>query len=61
MSFSPIQGSALIEKQYKRYLGTMFRLKDPDYQRQFTEQLDSHAAFVAGQFCRWQDDPSNGR
>ena len=61
MSFSPIQGSALIEKQYKRYLGTMFRLKDPDYQRQFTEQLDSHAAFVAGPYLDAHDNFAAGR
>ena len=61
MSFSPIQGSALIEKQYKRYLGTMFRLKDPDYQRQFTEQLGSHAAFVAGPYLDAHDNFAAGR
>ena len=61
MSFSPIQGSALIEKQYKRYLGTMFRLKDVDYQRQFTEQLASHTAFVAGPYLDAHDNYATGR
>ena len=61
MSFSPIQGSALIERQYKRYLGTMFRLRDPDYQRQFTELLGSHTAFVAGPYLDAHDNFAVGR
>ena len=61
MAFSPIQGSALIEKQYKRDLGTMFRLKDAEYQRQFTEQLASHTAFVAGPYLDAHDNFATGR
>ena len=61
MSFSPIQGSALIEEQYKRYLGTMFRLKDADYQRQFTKQLSSHTAFVAGPYLDAHDNFATGK
>lgn len=61
MSFSPIQGSARIEKQYKRYLSTMFRLKDADYQRQFTEQLTRPGAFVAGPYLEAYDNFAVGR
>lgn len=61
MAFSPIQGSELIEQQYKRYLGTMFRLKDADYQRQFTEQLSSHGVFVAGPYLDAHDNFATGK
>ena len=60
MSFSPIQGSALIEKQYKRYLGTMFSLSDPDYQQQFTSQLNDHAMFAAGPYLDAHDNFATG-
>ena len=61
MSFSPIKASALIEKQYKRYLGTMFSLNDPDYQRQFTEQLNAHSMFVAGPYLDAHDNFETGK
>lgn len=61
MSFSPIQASKLIEKQYKRYLGTMFRIRDTDYQRQFNEQLAGHSAFVAGPYLEAHDNFATGK
>lgn len=61
MSFSPIQGSNLIEKQYKRYLGTMFSLNDPDYQKEFERQLKAHSMFVAGPYLDAHDNFAAGR
>ena len=60
MSFSPIQGSALIEKQYKRYLGTMFSLNDADYQQQFTRQLNDHSMFAVGPYLDAHDNFATG-
>lgn len=61
MTFSPIRASKLIEKQYKRYLRTMFRIRDTDYQRQFNEQLTSHSAFVAGPYLEAHDNFATGK
>ena len=60
MSFSPIQGSALIEKQYKRYLGTMFSINDTDYQQQFARQLNDHSMFAAGPYLDAHDNFATG-
>ena len=36
-------------------------MRDPDYQRQFTEQLGSHTAFVAGPYLDAHDNFAVGR
>ena len=61
MSFSPIKGSALIEKQYKRYLSTMFRLNHPIYQAQFDEQINERTAFAAGPYLDAHDHFASGK
>ena len=61
MAFSPIQGSALIEKQYKRYLSTMFRIADPQYQKQFEAQLSDNSVFSAGPFLDAHDNFATGK
>ena len=50
MAFLPVAASAEITKKYKRYLKTIFRFKDPEYQRQFEKLLGSDAQFANGPY-----------
>lgn len=61
MAFRPIEGSAKIEAQYKRYLTTMFRMNDPDYQEQFLRQINADHAFAKGPYLDAQDFFATGK
>ena len=60
MAFLPVAASAEITKKYKRYLKTIFRFKDPEYQRQFEKLLGSSAQFANGPYLDVTDSFEKG-
>lgn len=60
MAFLPVAASAEITKKYKRYLKTIFRFKDPEYQRQFERLLGSDIQFANGPYLDVTDSFRKG-
>lgn len=60
MAFLPVAASAEITKKYKRYLKTIFRFKDPEYQKQFEKLLGSDAQFANGPYLDVTDSFEKG-
>ena len=60
MAFLPVAASAEITKKYKRYLKTIFRFKDPEYQEQFEKMLGSNAQFANGPYLDVTDSFEKG-
>ena len=60
MAFLPVAASAEITKKYKRYLKTIFRFKDPEYQKQFEKMLGSDAQFANGPYLDVTDSFEKG-
>lgn len=50
MAFSPIKASRQISAEYKRYLSTIFKLQDIDYQQQFTRALQQSNQLSKGPY-----------
>ena len=50
MSFKPIEASKNIAEEYQRYLQTIFKIDDKDYQRQLEEQLKNTGTLSAGPY-----------
>lgn len=50
MAFSPLSASADITEKYKRYLKTIFQIKDKDYAEQFDKELDKENLFAKGPY-----------
>jgi hypothetical protein len=50
MSFLPVEASKIITDQYKRYLKTIFQIKDDSYAAQFKSQLNQYDTFSYGPF-----------
>ena len=48
--FSPVHASAELTKKYYRYLKTIFRFQDPDYQAQFEQQMAETNTLAAGPY-----------
>src|SRR4030065_1766191 len=48
MSLDPIRTTRAITDNYRNYLSTTFRLKDPDLRRQFEQSLRIPDKFVKG-------------
>lgn len=60
MAFLPVAASADITKKYKRYLKTIFRFKDPEYQKQFEKLLGKDAQFANGPYLDVTDSFKKG-
>lgn len=60
MSFNVINASKKISDKYKRYLKTIFNIKDPFYNELFTKQLDSIESFSKGPFLDVVDSFEKG-
>lgn len=60
MAFLPVAASAEITEKYKRYLKTIFRFKDPEYQKQFEKLLGSDAQFANGPYLDVTDSFEKG-
>ena len=50
MKFSPIKSSGVIVDKYKRYLNTIFRISDEDYEKQFVKQLAEKNMLAKGPY-----------
>ena len=50
MAFSPLSASAEITEKYKRYLKTIFQIKDKDYAEQFEKELNEVNLFAKGPY-----------
>ena len=50
MSFKPIDASKNIVEEYQRYLQTIFKIDDPEYQRQLEQQLKEPGTLSAGPY-----------
>lgn len=50
MSFNIIEASKNIIRKYKRYLHTIFDIKDPDYKRIFEQRLENNDSFSKGPY-----------
>lgn len=50
MSFKPTEASRLITEQYKRYLTTVFQIKDEPYATQFKQLISQQKTFAYGPF-----------
>lgn len=61
MLFAPVIASQNITYKYKRYLKTIFRIKDKDYARQFEVALEKDSAFAAGPYLDVTDSFIKGR
>lgn len=61
MQFSPIQSSEVITSKYKRYLRTIFKIKDPDYEKQFLTELDKKSLLAKGPYLDVVDSFKKGK
>lgn len=61
MAFLPVAASSEIAEKYKRYLKTIFRFKDQDYQKQFEKLLQSNTNFANGPFLDVTDSFEKGK
>ncbi|MEE5990924.1 MAG: hypothetical protein V3G41_09620, partial [Lachnospiraceae bacterium] len=61
MQFSPIQSSEVITSKYKRYLKTIFKIKDPDYEKQFLTELDKKSLLAKGPYLDVVDSFKKGK
>lgn len=59
--FSPLAASNEIVEKYKRYLRTIFQIKDTDYQSQFEKELDKADLFAKGPFLDVVDSFVKGK
>lgn len=50
MSFKPTEASKVITEQYKRYLTTVFQIKDEPYATQFRQLINQQKTFAYGPF-----------
>ena len=48
--FSPVHASAELTRKYYRYLKTIFRFQDPDYQTQFEQQMAQTDTLASGPY-----------
>ena len=60
MSFNIIEASKNITKKYKRYLHTIFDIKDPEYKRLFEQRLENDDSFSKGPYIDVVDSFSKG-
>ena len=61
MNFAPIEASDIIVKKYKRYLKTIFKIEDEDYQRQLNEQLEERDVLSKGPYLDVVDSFEQGK
>ncbi len=61
MGFKVIDAAKNITAQYKRYLRTMFDIADPDYRKQFREQLESSLSLAKGPYLDVTNSFRKGR
>ena len=59
--FSPVQASAELTRKYYRYLKTIFRFQDIDYQSQFEAQLSGSETLAAGPYLDVTDSFEKGK
>ena len=59
--FSPVHASAELTRKYYRYLKTIFRFQDADYQKQFEEQLSGSDTLAAGPYLDVTDSFEKGK
>ena len=60
MAFSPMKASQKITEQYKRYLSTVFQIRNPEYREQFTAQLNQMSLLSAGPYLDVHDHFTSG-
>lgn len=60
MTFSPLKASKAITAQYKRYLSTVFQIRNPEYRKQFADQLEQANVFASGPYLDVHDHFSAG-
>jgi hypothetical protein len=61
MGFSPVNASKKIVDKYKRYLGTIFKIADHKYSKQFEKELSDEKVFAKGPFLDVLDAFVKGR
>lgn len=61
MSFNIIEASNRITNKYKRYLKTMFDIKDPEYKEIFERRLEESKSFSKGPYLDVTNSFSKGR
>lgn len=61
MAFSPIKASQEITEKYKRYLRTIFQIADPDYEKQFNQELDKSSVLAKGPYLDAVDSFKKGK
>jgi len=60
MAFSPLKASRAITAQYRRYLSTVFQIRNPEYRDQFTQQLEQMRMLSSGPFLDVHDNFATG-
>lgn len=60
MAFSPMRASKTITEQYRRYLSTVFQIRNPEYRDQFTEQLAEASMLASGPYLDVHDHFTSG-
>lgn len=60
MAFSPMKASQKITEQYKRYLSTVFQIRNPEYREQFATQLNQMSLLSAGPYLDVHDHFTSG-
>ncbi len=59
--FSPVHASAELKRKYYRYLRTVFRFQDADYQKQFEERLTDTDTLASGPYLDVTDSFEKGK